>query len=99
MSDIEWALEITTRVSATLYGQHALTGDEQTAENLQTLHRMAVVRCRQERGYALAWAICGIAPSCCIRPRRSTLLQYSTALLPAKRQIAIPVYVTALPLG
>jgi hypothetical protein len=43
MSDIEWALEITTRVSATLYGQHALTGDDQTAENLQTLHRMAVV--------------------------------------------------------
>jgi hypothetical protein len=26
-----------------LYGQHALTGDDQTAENLQTLHRMAVV--------------------------------------------------------
>jgi hypothetical protein len=43
MSDIEWALETIRRVSATLYGQHALTGDDQTTENLQTLHRMAVV--------------------------------------------------------
>ena len=43
MSDIEWALETIRRVSATLYGQHALTGDDQAARILETLHRMAVV--------------------------------------------------------
>jgi hypothetical protein len=43
MNDIEWALETIRRVSATLYGQHALMGDDQTAHNLETLHRMAVV--------------------------------------------------------
>jgi hypothetical protein len=43
MNAIEWALETIRRVSATLYGQPALTGDDQTARNLETLHRMAVV--------------------------------------------------------
>jgi hypothetical protein len=43
MNDIEWALETIRRVSATLYRQHALTGDQETADNLQALHKMAVV--------------------------------------------------------
>jgi hypothetical protein len=43
MNNIEWALETIRRVSATLYGQHALTGDQETADNLQALHKMAVV--------------------------------------------------------
>jgi hypothetical protein len=43
MNDIEWALETARRISATLYGQHALTGDQETADNLQALQKMAVV--------------------------------------------------------
>ena len=60
---------------------------------------LAVLRCQQEKGYAPVWAICGIAPSCCIMPRSSSLTQLSTNFPSLMRSISIPVKLTCLPVG
>jgi hypothetical protein len=41
----------------------------------------------QKKGYPPACAICGIAPSCCIRPNWSSMPESSTYLPPAMRAI------------